>query len=446
MDNGTLFALFIIVVIIWYIWQRFGRYIGLAVIGLIVFLILSEQFGFHHMISALFYLIVTIVIGSIIFVVWVGYQDHVEAKQQKLAAIQKAREQKVYAQQQAKARKAYFENQVHKIIKAHGFETDNQQMIDFPEQKPITKTVKLTTGKYWEVIKKQLETMNQSFHTNTKDGDSDLVVAFELLGSFKRIPKYLSIINNSSDISIPVPEVSPITTQVLNGFQEVINQFKKTRTGKLGEKRVLDAVAYQRGTTKILCNYNVRFDYGKHDHSERDSNQMDMILINQQGIFILEIKNINAKYFILSDSGRIRSGNAMDKLYTAKEIVTAQMEKHRAALKAALPKSIDLEPVSLLIAANEKAIINSDVPNINVYKPNTFYSAEIAQRPHVLTEEQVEQVYQTLLEAQVGEQTFLFPIFEDDFVKKLLRMNGYMWITKKLANLAANGYQENSSE
>ena len=120
-------------------------------------------------------------------------------------------------------------------------------------------------------------------------------------------------------------------------WQKEMDDFQRRLTGFLrgmvGEQRIRNVVGERHN--QLLTSLNLPYSYdGKH----ANSNQVDCIVVNRHGIFILEVKNFSASELGINADGTIygKWGESF-KRYEKMNIVT-QGENHRAAVKLALEK------------------------------------------------------------------------------------------------------------
>lgn len=405
----------IVLAVIGFIWEKFGGYVLIIGMGALIFLSITSEYGFNKVINVIYFIIALSVIGAIAVGVW-GIHFDKQANQK---------------------RKKYYQERTDQILKDTQMSRD--ELLNYSVPEAIARRIDATTEDYWKLICRQLAFLNKTF-TTTRPGDRDLINSYNLISSIESLAKRSQIVSKNADVPLIFKSGLITNENIVDEYWQIINQYKRTRSGKAGEKRVRDAISYQNGMTKILSNVNIPFNYGQDAKLDRNTNQMDMVLINEQGIFIIEVKNSNSKYVTLLDSGKLSTGNSRDKMYIANYSVTNQMEKHRFAIKGILPDSISVEPVSILVVANDDAVVRSNVPYLNIYKPNTFYSAEIARRQHCLSKQQIEEVYQSIQKSRTKEQTYDFPVFEDNFINVLLKANQISRIVNRLVDLTQEDY------
>ncbi|MFD1124063.1 nuclease-related domain-containing protein [Lentilactobacillus raoultii] len=413
MDTFTLIALFIIATIILYlltlVWTYLGSVVGTIATILVVFFILGKLYSFQLIIHGVIYLAIAAVVLIGIFMV-------IDSKQ-------------------IKKRKAFIQMRLQDLVSKIGL-SNIDELMNYQFRKPVTSVIDLTPTQYWHLISQQFDLLNIALtKRNIEDRDTSFIS--DLIKSLNSLSDVLSQINKDTEIPLTFKNNQPINPALITGLTNLEAQFQKSEKGRYGEERVQRAIAYQGDLTKRLINYNVPFDYGRDDQSSRNTNQMDMVLINQQGIFILEIKNYSFDYITLQDDGNINYSSDGHNWYRSNNKVTKQMEQHRFAIKNILTQipGIDIEPVSILVIANDKAKLTSKIDAIQMYKPDAFYSAVITPRPHILTEDEVMTIYQILSHAQVGEQTFSFPVFIDNFADNLLDLYSYVQTIQKLSEL-----------
>lgn len=187
--------------------------------------------------------------------------------------------------------------------------------------------------KYWKLFiayyRKQLELLlknNQQMRANfrfaLKDGKSDAINIRDQKPSFLSDNGRLRL----GTIDAVIKDREQWEKQ-MKKFQNGLGNFLQ---GVRGEQRVRKVVS--EGQNRILSSLNLPFSY---DGKKRNSNQIDSIVVNRQGIFILEIKNYKAAELGINADGTLygkwgRSFRRYD------SNIVQQGEYHREAVEQAL--------------------------------------------------------------------------------------------------------------
>lgn len=421
MDSMEFWTIMIVILIPITVGTFFGKIWGYITAGLIIFYILSVEYGLKGAIHRIVFF------GIALIAILVIYSVHLAIAENK----------------KDKERQATVAHNVNQIIKSAGFKSQ-EELCTYKGEAAFTTTITVTPEQYWQIIQNQLKDLDRTLN-NAKLNTNGLTFLTRIAKALKTLTASLNQINQSTSVKLSVPDHSPINPELSLGLQRVLKQLMISSRGRVGEQAVRNAVAFQNGQTKMMINLNVPFNYGVDNHSKRNSNQMDLVLINEAGIFIIEIKNYNFPYLHLNDSGVIEFSQDGKNWRKATENVVDQMSKHQFAIKSLLPGDIDVEPTPILVSANENAQVSSDVENVNIYKPKAFYPAVINPRPHVLSPEQVNHIYETLQAARVNEQTFTFPVFTDDFISSLRNVGRYAIAIAELASLVKGEANKNQT-
>lgn len=117
-------------------------------------------------------------------------------------------------------------------------------------------------------------------------------------------------------------------TKQLDNFQYRVGIFLR---GMTGERRVRSVVGEQ--GNHVLASLNLPYSY---DGNKPNSNQIDSIVVNRQGIFILEIKNFSAAELGINADGTVYGKWGKQFRRYEKMNIVKQGENHRQAVKLAL--------------------------------------------------------------------------------------------------------------
>lgn len=232
-------------------------------------------------------------------------------------------------------------NQENEIIIKY-FTDDEMKNFDLSIiKKALFKNRELKPDDYLELVNKSLEKLNQQFNPNS-------AYKFETFDNFKdklsNLRSNVNIINENLGTNL---KVSDGLNDLIADFKRLKLDYNNTKRGVDGERYVYDEIKFHE-SFEILHNVNVKFGYGT---SSKNQNQMDLVVICQQGIYILEVKNFKGDKFILKNDGTIEG---------RKSNVIKQTEQHEEAILAVLPNSIkDVlrnRPKSIIINANPNSI------------------------------------------------------------------------------------------
>ncbi len=114
----------------------------------------------------------------------------------------------------------------------------------------------------------------------------------------------------------------------LDKFQRHVGIFLQ---GMTGERRVRSVVGEQ--GNHVLASLNLPYSY---DGEKPNSNQIDGIVVNRQGIFVLEIKNFSASELGINADGTVYGKWGKQFRRYEKMNIVKQGENHRQAVKLAL--------------------------------------------------------------------------------------------------------------
>lgn len=134
---------------------------------------------------------------------------------------------------------------------------------------------------------------------------------------------------------------------------------KKHNRGKIGEKIVAKKLNSLKGNNIVLNDLNLQIDGYK--------NQIDHLLITEQGIFNIETKNYYGM-LIIDDNGKW-----VQQLPHTQNILSntaIQSKLHRSTLRRILPDDYNIHDI--IVLANDKTVLlgseNSDVPVVSIGK------------------------------------------------------------------------------
>lgn len=120
-------------------------------------------------------------------------------------------------------------------------------------------------------------------------------------------------------------------------WQQEMDDFQRRLTGFLrgmaGEQRIRRVVGGDHN--QLLTSLNLPYSY---DGQHPNSNQVDCIVVNRQGIFILEVKNFSAGELGINDDGTIYGKWGKHFKRYEKMNIVKQGANHRAAVELALKK------------------------------------------------------------------------------------------------------------
>lgn len=142
-------------------------------------------------------------------------------------------------------------------------------------------------------------------------------------------------------------------------LKDISINIKKHNRGKRGEKIVAKKLNSIKGNNIVLNDLNLKIDGYK--------NQIDHLLITEQGVFNIETKNYYGM-LIIDDNGKW-----VQQLPHTQNILSntaIQSKLHRSTLKRILPNDYNIHDI--IVLANDKTVLlgseNSDVPVVSIGK------------------------------------------------------------------------------
>lgn len=245
---------------------------------------------------------------------------------------------------------------VEEIIKSHDLST---QAFYNPAVGSIFEKEKTTAEANLSKLREQLTTLAHFYRFDTTD---KLTLAYEEIAKQIQVVKDLTKeINNYGTIALVD------NFKIFNDFQKELykSKIKTVYQGAEGEESIRDTLISQGiDANNILSDVNLKFEY---DDSEMDedsthnNNQMDLVLVLKQGIFILEVKAYSTKHMKIFNNGRSDYGN---------NNFFEQMKHHSQALRAIVPEEFPIE--SVLVNANPETKITAP-SNIKVWNTDEVY-------------------------------------------------------------------------
>lgn len=155
-----------------------------------------------------------------------------------------------------------------------------------------------------------------------------------------------------------------------NDMKEFRRQVHNTLKGVMGERLVRNVVATY-NCNRVLTSLNLPYQY---ENGKNNSNQIDCIVVNQKGIFILEIKNYTADAIGIDQDGFIvteRGGNS----YRSKKITRQGQLHYKAVLKSLEADEMTKPYINYLkhqihvlyVSTNPRTEIKPAYPNANLH-------------------------------------------------------------------------------
>ncbi|WP_295746969.1 nuclease-related domain-containing protein [uncultured Limosilactobacillus sp.] len=205
-------------------------------------------------------------------------------------------------------------------------------------------------------------------------------------------------------------------------WQQEMADFQRRLTGFLrgivGEQRIRRVVG--EGHNQLLTSLNLPYSY---DGQHPNSNQVDCVVVNRQGIFILEVKNFRASELGINNDGTIYGKWGKHFKRYEKMNIVKQGANHRAAVELALKKDPLTEKHLRYLTKNIHVLYVSANPATKRRtapqgKPADHFIGldelvqEVSSAAGNLRPEVVEQVAEALTHAQQPEKAYpqyLFP-------------------------------------
>lgn len=192
---------------------------------------------------------------------------------------------------------------------------------------------------------------------------NSLIVIYSII-VFIFLIEFISFIETGSNKSkIIMTCVFVVVTLIIAKRNKVLKDIniniKKHNRGKIGEKIVAKKLNSLKGNNIVLNDLNLQIDGYK--------NQIDHLLITEQGIFNIETKNYYGM-LIIDDNGKW-----VQQLSHTQNILSntaIQSKLHRSTLKRILPNDYNIHDI--IVLANDKTVLlgseNSDVPVVSIGK------------------------------------------------------------------------------
>lgn len=253
----------------------------------------------------------------------------------------------------------------------------------------------------------------------------------------KYINKYLGLHIRKPfiyDLDVPFKE-NRTNTKYSSKLRYLLSKYYDVNIGSNGEKYTFNHNIFENNSDNYFAkDVNIPDTYGRQNHSEkymikhRLTNQMDLVIVNLKGVFILEIKNYHSPTFTIKSSGRIYVRNKSGKEYPRMNVID-QNARHKVAMKEFLKAHgiSHINVYAIVICANEDSKLKIDIPHIHIYKPTTFYPSFIDRQNDLLDSSTAKDIY-NLLKNYSGpnsEQKFPEPSFITGFKDEFRKIFNY---------------------
>lgn len=322
-------------------------------------------------------------------------------KQEKLADLDFYKKQIVSANQEKEELVNKQNSNEAKIKNIQSAITDITSIISNISDNFITKD--LTTDEAVKVTDTYLEKINCYFKNNdlkVSGNGSILLSKF-----FRRLEIFLST-NNVS-----------IATEI----EKADSKLKFALQGQKGEDLIKQNLMTYNDLI-YLNSINLPYDYK--NASETNDNQIDGIVINNRGIFILEIKNYfpfrkgdQLTTFKINHSGHIEAIQGSEiKTYDKNNSIRRQMDLHKAALSTIFQKNNKLKYLNVIhtvcVISRTDNIITDGKDIIDV---NNLYSEFLNNSNFkvCLTNDDIKEIKNILLKNNLEERTYSYTILKD---------------------------------
>lgn len=251
---------------------------------------------------------------------------------------------------------------------------------------------------------KEINNIDISLLTNYKD-------------YLEREPKF----SNNADALIIENDIKQFLAEYNNAVTILQRTLKRTTQGAYGENKVRASISTFNNEWKVIHNATLNIEGTKIEN--------DFLIIDESGISTIEVKNIGNEYekLIVDDLGRVSRLNKFNNEIETFDMV-AQSNRHLGYLKRFIEKHSKIKiPVNaiIVVASNIKIRNQSD---FKIIGPNQIYS-EIKKQVSVLTKDEIELIYQNLLETLV--EGTKYPYI--NYIEKL--KENYTLILKSLKEL-----------
>jgi len=220
---------------------------------------------------------------------------------------------------------------------------------------------------------------------------------------------------------------------------EFSRDFNSKYRGRIGEKEVLDNLTKEHGMNRwqIITDLNMRRVY----KDKIDNNQMDLVVVNKRGVYIIEVKNY-AEGLNINEKGIEENygGNFAKQLKEHNTTVNASLKNN--AFTRQFREKINIE--SILVNTNETADVTNK-SNVNVMNLSDLYAYISdenisADATDALSDTQLHYIVDTLQNNQTNHEQddegslpeFDFYVFREGFQEELSKVSNYYSVLSKI--------------
>ncbi|MFP5528703.1 nuclease-related domain-containing protein [Peptococcus simiae] len=187
-------------------------------------------------------------------------------------------------------------------------------------------------------------------------------------------------------------------------YEDVYINFKKEEKGMSGENSVIDALKPFSGM-RFIDNLVL-----KSADTLTKTTEIDIVLVNDKGIFVLEVKNYGGqnKTLKIDPSGKWVLYDKNRKAVTDLTSPVPQMARQILAIKSLLKDNL-LEdkkiPIYSMVVLGNNSVDLENLSNSVIIRPSEI-TTEIFNKPDMLTNEEQERVFNLFSKNNLGEQSF----------------------------------------